>query len=356
MSVNPRVFFDVNLDGTRLGRVIMELFADEVPVTAENFRALCTGERGTAQQSKMPLHYRGSIFHRVIKDFMIQGKCSARGDFTRRNGTGGESIYGRPFEDESFRRKHDTHGLLSMANRGKNTNSSQFFITTRPAPHLDNKHVVFGRVVRGYDEVVKVIENTPVDDNDRPIAVAMIANCGELELRLPPSMQGATKQEDRSATEKSASDAKGKRTKRRDSVASVKAKSLNVQHHRLLLVLILVPRPALYPDRDYRPGLAQDRQRACLAAAIIAVLDAHDLEALVAVAVAVVVAVAAAVGKPNATIAATAAAGQPVYGQSLFGGDDRGSAPQESNGVKYKGRGRMKYRESWSLTGGDRRY
>ncbi|KAI8056884.1 cyclophilin-like domain-containing protein [Syncephalis plumigaleata] len=181
MHVNPRVFLDVDIDGKRVGRIVIELFADEVPVTAENFRALCTGERGIGQQSNMPLHYRGSIFHRVIKGFMIQG-----GDFTRRNGTGGESIYGGKFNDESFKRKHDTHGLLSMANRGPNTNSSQFFITTRPTPHLDNKHVVFGRVVRGFDEVVTVVENTPVDDNDRPKGIVMIANCGELELRMPP--------------------------------------------------------------------------------------------------------------------------------------------------------------------------
>jgi peptidyl-prolyl isomerase G (cyclophilin G) len=106
-------------------------------------------------------------------------------DFTRRNGTGGESIYGGKFDDESFKRKHDTHGLLSMANRGPNTNSSQFFITTRPTPHLDNKHVVFGRVVRGFEEVVSVVENTPVDGSDRPVGIIMIANCGELELRLP---------------------------------------------------------------------------------------------------------------------------------------------------------------------------
>lgn len=150
----------------------------------------------------MPLHYRGSIFHRqdqkevrsyehslmvsrfrVIKGFMIQG-----GDFTRRNGSGGESIYGATFPDESFARKHSTHGLLSMANRGPNTQSSQFFITTRPAPHLDGKHVVFGRVVSGY-EVVKVVENEPVDERDRPLRTVMIANCGELVLKLPPGVK-----------------------------------------------------------------------------------------------------------------------------------------------------------------------
>ncbi|KAF9150938.1 hypothetical protein BG015_007242 [Linnemannia schmuckeri] len=134
--------------------------------------------------SGVPLHYRGSIFHRVIKGFMIQG-----GDFTRRDGTGGESIYGGPLQDEGgFKRKHDTEGLLSMANKGPNTSSSQFFLTTRPTPHLDGKHVVFGRVVKGYD-VVEKVENTPTDErNDRPVGIVMITNCGELELRIPPKV------------------------------------------------------------------------------------------------------------------------------------------------------------------------
>ncbi|KAG0286348.1 hypothetical protein BGZ96_009525 [Linnemannia gamsii] len=198
--VNPRVFLDIDIDGHRIGRhvnycrtngaiqgctlVIIELFKDEVPQTAENFRALCTGEKGVSKISGVPLHYRGSIFHRVIKGFMIQG-----GDFTRRDGTGGESIYGGPLQDEGgFKRKHDTEGLLSMANKGPNTSSSQFFLTTRPTPHLDGKHVVFGRVVKGYD-VVEKVENTPTDErNDRPVGIVMITNCGELELRIPPKV------------------------------------------------------------------------------------------------------------------------------------------------------------------------
>ncbi|ORX53576.1 hypothetical protein DM01DRAFT_1322532 [Hesseltinella vesiculosa] len=180
MKVNPRVFFDIDIDGQRIGRVIFELFADEVPKTAENFRSLCTGERGISKEINVPLHYRGSIFHRVIKGFMCQA-----GDMQSRNGTGGCSIYGGTFADESFTRKHTTEGLLSMANRGPNTNSSQFFITTRPTPHLDGKHVVFGRVVHGFD-VVQQVENESVDDRDRPLRTVMIANCGELELRLPP--------------------------------------------------------------------------------------------------------------------------------------------------------------------------
>lgn len=183
MPINPRVFFDIDIDGQRVGRIVFELFADEVEKTAENFRALCTGEMGLGKVSNMPLHYRGSIFHRVIKGFMCQG-----GDFTRRNGSGGESIYGATFPDENFKRKHTTQGLLSMANRGPNTQSSQFFITTRPTPHLDGKHVVFGRVVSGY-EIVETIENQPVDQNSRPLQLVMIANCGELVLQLPPSVK-----------------------------------------------------------------------------------------------------------------------------------------------------------------------
>ncbi|KAF9960717.1 hypothetical protein BGZ70_008507 [Mortierella alpina] len=192
----------------------MELFKDEVPVTAENFRALCTGEKGMSKLSSVPLHYRGSIFHRVIKGFMIQG-----GDFTRRDGTGGESIYGATLQDEGgFKRKHDTEGLLSMANKGPNTASSQFFLTTRPTPHLDGKHVVFGRVVKGYD-VVEQIENTPTDErNDRPLSTVMISNCGELELRIPPKVLEQQRQqqiallkkkeEDHKSAKKSTSDTK----------------------------------------------------------------------------------------------------------------------------------------------------
>jgi peptidyl-prolyl isomerase G (cyclophilin G) len=122
----------------------------------------------------------------VIKSFCAQG-----GDFTRRNGSGGESIYGATFPDESFARKHTVEGLLSMANRGANTQSSQFFITTRPTPHLDGKHVVFGRVVHGYD-IVQRIEKEPVDERSKPLSTVMVANCGELELRLPPAQGKVT--------------------------------------------------------------------------------------------------------------------------------------------------------------------
>ena len=143
------------------GQVIIELFSDIVPKTAENFKILC--------KDKM---YKGIPFHRVIKGFMIQG-----GDTTNKNGSGGMSIYGSKFADENFIVKHDEPGLLSMANSGENTNGSQFFIITKPTPHLDNKHVVFGKVIDGLDIVYR-IEKTQTDHNDKPINEVIIEDCG----------------------------------------------------------------------------------------------------------------------------------------------------------------------------------
>ena len=162
---NPRVFFDLQADGAPLGRVVMELFADVVPKTAENFRALCTGEKGFG--------YKNSTFHRVIPQFMCQG-----GDFTRGNGTGGESIYGEKFADENFKLKHDVPFLLSMANAGPGTNGSQFFITTVVTPWLNGKHVVFGQVVEGMD-LVKKIESYG-SGSGRTSAKIAIAKSGQL--------------------------------------------------------------------------------------------------------------------------------------------------------------------------------
>ncbi|XP_015779703.1 PREDICTED: peptidyl-prolyl cis-trans isomerase G-like [Acropora digitifera] len=156
------------------GRIIFELFADICPTTCENFRALCTGEKGLSKVAGKALHYKGAPFHRIIKDFMVQG-----GDFTKGNGTGGESIYGGTFNDEGFEIDHKQPMLLSMANRGPNTNGSQFFITTQPTPHLNGIHVVFGHVLQG-QEVVTQIENQAVDEKSRPINDVKVSNCGEL--------------------------------------------------------------------------------------------------------------------------------------------------------------------------------
>ena len=170
---NPRVFFDITINDIPAGRIIMELQANVTPKTAENFRALCTGEKGMGASGK-PLHFKGSSFHRIIPDFMCQG-----GDFTAGNGTGGESIYGgATFADENFMLKHTRPGLLSMANAGPNTNGSQFFLTTVATPWLDGKHVVFGRVVEGM-EVVTMIEQVG-SPNGRPSEMVVIADCGEL--------------------------------------------------------------------------------------------------------------------------------------------------------------------------------
>ena len=151
----------------------MELYKNIVPKTAENFRALCTGERGVGKVSGKPLHYKGSKFHRVITDFMAQG-----GDFTRGNGTGGESIYGNKFADENFTVKHLGRGDLSMANAGKNTNGSQFFITFIKCYWLDNNHVVFGRVEKGL-ELLDLIEK--VGSKQGPTSKDVrIEDCGQL--------------------------------------------------------------------------------------------------------------------------------------------------------------------------------
>jgi peptidylprolyl isomerase len=176
---NPHVFFDIKQGDKDLGRIVMRLYADIVPKTAENFRALCTGEKGEGKAGT-PLHYKGSAFHRVIRDFMIQG-----GDFTNGDGTGGESIYGEKFPDENFAIKHTRGGQLSMANAGPGTNGSQFFITCKDTPHLDGKHVVFGHVVEGM-ELVSEIENCEKGGGDEPAVAIVIADCGEMPKDYKP--------------------------------------------------------------------------------------------------------------------------------------------------------------------------
>ncbi|KAL7749997.1 Peptidyl-prolyl cis-trans isomerase-like 1 [Sorochytrium milnesiophthora] len=168
---NPVVFMDVAIGGQPAGRLKMELFADVVPKTAENFRQLCTGE---FRRNGVPTGYKGASFHRVIKDFMVQG-----GDFLKGDGTGSLSIYGEQFADEKFTLKHTGAGLLSMANSGPNTNGCQFFITCAKTDFLDNKHVVFGKLVDGLLTLRK-IEAVPTGPNNRPKQTVIITECGEM--------------------------------------------------------------------------------------------------------------------------------------------------------------------------------
>ena len=171
-AVSSKVFFDIEINGAPSGRIVFGLFGETVPKTAENFRALCTGEKGVGKSGK-PLHFAKSKFHRIIPQFMLQG-----GDFTLGNGMGGESIYGEKFADENFKVKHTRPGLLSMANAGPNTQGSQFFITTVKTPWLDGKHVVFGKVLEGM-EVVTAIEAIG-SPSGTPSKTVVIAASGQL--------------------------------------------------------------------------------------------------------------------------------------------------------------------------------
>jgi cyclophilin family peptidyl-prolyl cis-trans isomerase len=207
--VNPKVFFDIHIGKRPAGRIEFELFADICPKTSENFRSLCTGERGISPTSKKLMHYKGCCFHRIISGFMAQS-----GDFVHGNGQAGDSIYSGKFADENFTKTHDEAGLLSMANSGPNTNGCQFFITFRDTPHLDGRHVVFGKIICGMN-ILKMMEIVATDGNDCPRSPVIIADCGQVlaniditsvkvaqSLSLPVAVSSAPLKESQSSKNK----------------------------------------------------------------------------------------------------------------------------------------------------------
>lgn len=220
---NIYTFMEVEISGVNIGRMIFKLYDGICPKTAENFKCLCNGERGTGLITKMPLHFQGAKFHRIIPGFMCQG-----GDFELGDGRGGESIYGGKFNDEQagLALRHAKRGLLSMANSGRDTNGSQFFILFKPAHHLNGKHVVFGEIVEGHT-TLDAIEGVKTLSDDKPIAPIVVSRCGVLERRVVGMRKVKRKREDdgggkensSSSSSSSSSDKKKKKKKKKDKKA-----------------------------------------------------------------------------------------------------------------------------------------
>ncbi|KAM3385783.1 hypothetical protein ACQJBY_009486 [Aegilops geniculata] len=221
-NLNPQVFLEISIDGRPAERITFELFADVVPKTAENFRALCTGEKGLGESTKKPLYFKGTHIHRIIPGFMAQA-----GDFSRGDGRGGESIYGGKFPDENFKLKHDQPGILSMANSGENTNGSQFFITFKAVPHLDGKHVVFGKVLNG-KALLKKLEALG-SESGKPTCPVKIVDCGEASnIDTQNQLHGEKEKKLKRAVEYNDSDAGGRvKTKKTSSMDKRRKKRKN---------------------------------------------------------------------------------------------------------------------------------
>eukprot|EP00929_Paragymnodinium_shiwhaense_P118441 TRINITY_DN90365_c0_g1_i1.p1 TRINITY_DN90365_c0_g1~~TRINITY_DN90365_c0_g1_i1.p1 ORF type:complete len:232 (-),score=88.41 TRINITY_DN90365_c0_g1_i1:22-717(-) len=224
-AADTYVYLEIEIGGVNIGRLIFKLYGNICPKTVENFRSLCTGERGIGMMTKLPLAYRGSKFHRVIPGFMCQ--C---GDFELGDGRGGESIYGGKFADEAggLALRHAKRGLLSMANSGKDTNGSQFFILFKPAHHLNGKHCVFGELVEG-EPTLDAIEGVKTTSDDKPMAPISVAKCGQLQRRVigvkrVKRKAAAQEKASASSSDSDSSSAKKKKKKKKDKKKDKKKK------------------------------------------------------------------------------------------------------------------------------------